>query len=141
MNSQRTGASKKLVRAATPIRYKGAFKNMEEVYRHYRNGAIDRKEYDTTYDKLQNKRTEYTREPLHDIGERVRTEQSAPTQYKIESNSSDTPKQFPSIETQQKDQAEKQNYDSTSEKDLELRADTIPQKRPSQYEDKIESRW
>lgn len=27
------------------------------------------------------------------------------------------------------------------EKDLELRADTIPQKRPSQYEDKIESRW
>lgn len=132
-----------MARAATPIGYKGAFKNMEEVYRHYRNGAVDRKEYDTIYDKLQNKRTEYTREPQQDMGERVRTEQSAKNQYRPETNTEES-KNSPLIEIQSKseDQAEKQNESLTKhEKDLEIRQTDIIPKRPSQYEDTIESRW
>lgn len=191
MNSRRTGASKKLVRAATPIGYKGAFKNMEEIYRHYRSGSIDRREYDTTYNKLQNNRTEYSREPLHNIGERENIEQNPKNQSafqqsepKTENTEQSGPNQIPIIEImgkqfffderlqeirdvenpansisfkdldlapekiEQRDQLEKQNdiqYDNDLtrlENELEMRqTDIIQKKRPSQYDDKIESRW
>lgn len=168
MNSKKTGATTSLGRykALPPIGYKGPFKGMEEIYKDYRNTLMNKGLYRAyfnsriSYGDSPRKFTKmYSPERQSKVSEGEGKEQHTETnanknietkneinKQELSQKTEDSQKIETTKENETSQKIEKQNELSYEKIGLPYsyetrQTDITPNKRPSPYGDRIESRW